>query len=140
VIPWSLSRYLRWDDGHPSPSPHRKWRLYGTRPSHTQIGTVALSQSSALLVAGTTATSAVGLIRRPSLHLGAQPKLDPSVPLVQDGTGHVLVPMLVHAHGVAVSEPEQFGDAVGVDQFVQVDLSAHSPKITFVVGSVRAAS
>jgi hypothetical protein len=25
VIRWSVSRYLRRDDGDPSPSPHRKW-------------------------------------------------------------------------------------------------------------------
>ena len=30
------------------------------------------------------------------------------------------MPVLVHTHGVAVSEPEQLGDAVGVDQVVGV--------------------
>jgi hypothetical protein len=29
VTRWSVSRYLRCDDGHPSPSPHRKWMTSG---------------------------------------------------------------------------------------------------------------
>ena len=40
MIRWSLSRYLRCDDRHPSPSSHRKWMsdgMEGTRSLQNKI-------------------------------------------------------------------------------------------------------
>ena len=37
VIRWSVSRCLRFIDGHPSPSTNRKWMSCRTRHSHNQI-------------------------------------------------------------------------------------------------------
>ena len=45
VIHRSRSRYLRWDDGPLSPSPHRKWMICGMKaPAHSE---------QALLIAAT---------------------------------------------------------------------------------------
>jgi hypothetical protein len=90
---------------------------------------MALSKNSGSLVDGMSATSAVRVIRRPSLDLRAQPELDSAVTEVQDRPRHVCVPMLINAHGVSVSKPEQLRDAVGIHQIVEVHLSAHGRRL-----------
>jgi hypothetical protein len=45
--------------------------------------------------------------------------------------------VLIHADGVAVGESEYLGHAVRVEKIVEVYVSTHEPKITFVSGSVR---
>ena len=46
MIRWTLSRYLRCDDGHPSPSPHRKWINYRLKSTHSlQSKTLVMSAS-----------------------------------------------------------------------------------------------
>ena len=63
------------------------------------------------------------------LDLSTEPKLDSPVTEIEDRARHVLVPVLVHADRVAVSEPEQPGDAVGVNQVVEIYLSSHRPRL-----------
>jgi hypothetical protein len=74
----------------------------------------------------------------PTLYLGAEPELHAPVAELAHWTRHVLVPVLVNAHRVAVSETQEFGHSVCVEKIVDVYPSTHRQEITAVVGSVRA--
>ena len=47
-----------------------------------------------------------GQLARPQLNLLAKPKLDATVPEFAYGTRHVVIPVLIHAHRVAVGKAE----------------------------------
>ena len=72
-----------------------------------------------------TGTTARRLCGCPALDVGLEPHLHPSVAEIQDRPWHVRISMLVDADGVAVGEAKQVGNAIGVDQIVDVDSLAH---------------
>lgn len=51
----------------------------------------------------------------PALDLRSKPELDPALPEIEYGVGHIVIALLVLKDGVAVREAEDFGDAFGVD-------------------------
>jgi hypothetical protein len=69
------------------------------------------------------------LTSRPCFDLRPKPQLGPSIAELADWTRHVVVPVLIHAHGVAVSETEELGDAVCVEEIVDVYLAAHIARL-----------
>jgi hypothetical protein len=73
----------------------------------------------------------------PTLDLGSEPELHAPVAELAHRARHVLVPVLIHANGVAVSETEEIGHSICVEEIVDVYLSTHRQEITAVVGSVR---
>jgi hypothetical protein len=81
--------------------------------------------------------SGCSLRRCPSFELRSQPEFDAAVTKIYYRPGHAGVPMLIHAHGVAMGEPEKLGYATGIEQVIDVDSSAHRTQITVVCGSVR---
>jgi hypothetical protein len=77
------------------------------------------------------------LLDSPKLNLGTQPELDAPVSEVEHWRRHVVVPMLVDAHRVAVGETEKVSDSIGVKEIVYVDPATHAFQITVVLGSIR---
>lgn len=65
----------------------------------------------------------------PSSDLRPKPQPRPSASQINDRPRHVRVPALVHADGVAVSQPEQLSDAVRVQKVLYIDLAAHSLRL-----------
>jgi hypothetical protein len=112
VIPWSLSRYLRCDDGHPSPSSHRKWMSYGLKSTHSLQSKILLvaaipegsegagEDREQSTISGTPARST--LLNRPVFNLRPQPELDAAPAEVDYRSRHVLVSVLVDADRVRV--------------------------------------
>ena len=73
----------------------------------------------------------------PAFDLGTEPKLHAARAEVEHGLRHVDVPPLILGDCVAVSEPKDFGNALGVKQILGVHLGAIGSKPTSLGGSVR---
>ena len=80
--------------------------------------------------------TASGLARSPSLDLGTEPELDPTLPKVEHRLGHVRISLLVLMNRVAVRKTEDLGHALGVDQVLSID-PWHEVERTSLRGSVR---
>ena len=76
---------------------------------------------------GGTGMTARPLCGCPAFDVGLEPDLHAAVAEVEDGSWHIRVPMLVHAHGIAVREAKQLCHAIGVDEIIDVDSLAHAP-------------
>jgi hypothetical protein len=65
----------------------------------------------------------------PSLDLGSEPEARPATAKIEDGTRHVRVPVQVLAYGVPVSESEDAGHVVCVDQIIDEHTSSHEASL-----------
>ena len=75
--------------------------------------------------AGGTSSTAPRLVVRPAFNIGLEPDLDAPVAEVEDWSGHVWIPVLVDAHGVAMGQAKELCHGIGVDQVIDVDSLAH---------------
>jgi hypothetical protein len=65
----------------------------------------------------------------PPFYLRTGPEHRPAGAEVDDGAGHVGIPVLVLADRVAVSEAEDLSDVVGVDQILDEDAARHGKRL-----------
>ncbi len=65
----------------------------------------------------------------PRENLSSQPQARAPGAKVNDRTRHVRIPALVGAHGVPLSEPEDLGHALGVDQVFGADAGSHEQSL-----------
>lgn len=70
--------------------------------------------------------SARCLLGRPAFHLGSQPELHAARSQIEHRLWHVGVPPLILGDGVAVSEPEDFRNALCVEEILGVDFRGHA--------------
>src|SRR5690242_9029235 len=77
----------------------------------------------------TTGPALGGQLCCPPFDLGAKPKLDAPIAELAHRTRHIVVPVLVDADGVPVGKTEELGNAVCVEEIVDVHLSAHEIRL-----------
>jgi hypothetical protein len=63
-------------------------------------------------------TSRGRLSLRPRPHLRSEPELAASAAKVDNRTGHIRIPLLILANGVAMGETEDLRDAMGINQIL----------------------
>lgn len=59
----------------------------------------------------------------------AKPKFHPTLAKIKNGLGHIAITLLVLEHGIAVREPEDLRDALGVEQVFGVDSWRHEESL-----------
>ena len=69
-----------------------------------------------------------GLLGRPSLDFRPDPELDSPFAEVENGSRHVVVPMLVDAHSVPVRQPKHLGDSLRIYQVLDCNLLGHGKR------------
>ena len=132
--------YARSDDGHPGRRRIGR-RCFPGRGSLAQTPFLP-SQSRASGVvsggerSGSAANAAAGtrppcrcLPSCPAFNIWLEPDQHASVAEVENGARHIRIPVLVDAHGVAVREAKQLRHTSSVDEIVDVDSLAHSPRL-----------
>lgn len=77
------------------------------------------------------------MLLRPRGDLGLEPELHAPLAKVYNGPWHIGMPMLVHADGVRMAQPERSCDTTRVEQLVNIHLPTHVAQVTAVVNSVR---
>jgi len=69
------------------------------------------------------------LVGRPSLDLRSEPELDSPFAEIENGSRHVVVPMLVDAHSVPVRQPKHLGDSQRIYQLLDRNLLGHGKRL-----------
>jgi hypothetical protein len=88
------------------------------RPSPSMSGAPFRSRAAQFDLAGV-----------PPLDLRSQPQARPASTEIEDGTGHVGVPVHILADGIAMSEPQDPGNVVRVDQIIDEHPPGHKQSL-----------
>jgi hypothetical protein len=73
--------------------------------------------------------TALDLSGVPSLNLGPEPETWATTAQIEDRPGHIGIPMQVLADGIPVSEPEDAGNIMRVDQIIDEYSTRHKPSL-----------
>jgi hypothetical protein len=66
----------------------------------------------------------------PALDLGPEPEHRPARTQVDDRARHVGITRLILADGIAVTQPEDFGDITRIDEIVHEHSPGHAKQLT----------
>ena len=77
----------------------------------------------------TTSTAIRRLACGPSFDFGSKPELDAPLAEIEHGLRHIVVPLLILKDGVAVSQPEDLGYALRIEQILCRDHRSHAASL-----------